>query len=186
MEKVMAIRVYSRALLSALLAGTLTACNAERSEGNAIDQLSDRDLKVSTDAAGGEGSIAAAAPAPVAQMAEAPRPSAPMTTAFSLQNLDPAAMIIRTGTASLEVDSLELAISAVRALAARAGGHIANTFMQGGDDRVRQATLELKVPAARFDDALAALEPIGEVESIEVSAQDVGEEYVDVAARIEN
>jgi hypothetical protein len=42
------------------------------------------------------------------------------------------------------------------------------------------------VPAERFDEALAGLTPIGKVESVNVSAQDVGEEYVDITARVEN
>lgn len=96
------------------------------------------------------------------------------------------AMVIRNGHASIEVDSLEPAITAVRALAARVGGHIANTSMQTGDDQLRAATLEVKIPAARFDDALTGLDPIGEVESVNITAEDVGEEYVDVEARIAN
>jgi hypothetical protein len=38
----------------------------------------------------------------------------------------------------------------------------------------------------QFEDALSGLTPIGKVESVNVSAEDVGEEYVDVDARMEN
>jgi len=96
------------------------------------------------------------------------------------------AMIIRTGTAGIEVDSLDTAIARVRTLALRVNGFVANTTVQGGRDQLRSASLELKVPSERFDDALAGLSPIGKVESVNVSAEDVGEEYVDVAARVEN
>jgi len=98
----------------------------------------------------------------------------------------PALMVIRAGTASIAVDSLEPALAAVRQLAIRVGGYIANTALQGGQGQLRSATLEVKVPAARFDEALSSLQPIGKVESINVTAQDVGEEYVDVTARTEN
>jgi hypothetical protein len=95
-------------------------------------------------------------------------------------------MIIRTGYAGLEVDSLDTAIERVRSLAKRVDGFVANTTVQGGKDQLRSASLEVKVPSERFDDALAGLSPIGKVESVNVNAQDVGEEYVDIAARVEN
>ena len=55
-------------------------------------------------------------------------------------------MIIRTGEASVKVDSLEPAIAAVRALATRLGGWVGNTSLSSGDDLVRSATIELKIP----------------------------------------
>src|SRR5207302_1969947 len=96
------------------------------------------------------------------------------------------AMILRTGSAQIRVDSLEPAISAVRGLAGRVGGYVANTTQQGGDGQLRSAMLEMKVPAARFNDALRGLQPIGKVEAVNVTAEDVGEEYVDVTARVAN
>jgi hypothetical protein len=96
------------------------------------------------------------------------------------------AMLIRTGTAAVEVDSLEPAIARVQALAQHMGGYVASSSMQGGREQVREASLELKIPAARWDQALTALQPIGKVESVNVQAQDVGEEYVDVQARMAN
>ncbi len=96
------------------------------------------------------------------------------------------AMIIRTGTASIEVDSLESGIAAIRALATSLGGYVANTSMQAGNAQVHSATLQLRLPSVRFDDALAALRPIGKLESTNVNAEDVGEEYVDVSAQVAN
>jgi hypothetical protein len=95
-------------------------------------------------------------------------------------------MIIRTGQASLEVDSLELAVARVRDLAARLGGFIANSQMQAGVNQLRSATLEIKVPAARFDELTGALPPIGRVEFVNITAEDVGEEFTDITARVAN
>lgn len=95
-------------------------------------------------------------------------------------------MIIRTGRARVEVDSLEVALTQVEALAERLGGYVANSSIQAGGERLRQGTLELKIPAARFDDAVADLDAIGDVEEVTVDAQDVGEEFVDVTARLDN
>ncbi|MGH9258808.1 MAG: DUF4349 domain-containing protein, partial [Acidimicrobiales bacterium] len=110
------------------------------------------------------------------------------TVAFTAPQVAAAtpSMIIRTGRAAIEVDSLETAVALLRELAARLGGHVANTSMQTGAGQLRTATLELKIPSARFADALDALRPIGKLESVDVQAEDVGEEYVDVEARVAN
>lgn len=95
-------------------------------------------------------------------------------------------MIIRTGYASVEVDDADEAAVEVRQLAASLGGHVANSQFQGGEHNVRSATLELKIPAARYDEAVTRLATIGEVESVNSTSEDVGEEYVDVMARVAN
>ncbi|HEY7768849.1 DUF4349 domain-containing protein [Longimicrobium sp.] len=99
-------------------------------------------------------------------------------------SLDP--MIIRTGTANVQVDSLDQGIAQVRALAARVGGIIGNTSISGGTDQERHASIELRVPSQNFDAALTGLQPIGKVQNVNVTAQDVGEEYADVTARVAN
>src|SRR5437588_12268964 len=82
-----------------------------------------------------------------------------------------ASMVIRTGQASIEVDSLEAAVSRVRLLAGRIGGYIANTTMQTGRGQLRSASLEVKVPAERFDEALAGLAPVGKPGSVNRNAR---------------
>jgi len=109
----------------------------------------------------------------------------PAATAVALAS-SAASMIVRNGTASIEVDSLDAAIARVRLVAGRVGGFVANTAIQGGRDQARTASLEVKIPAERFDDALAGLTPIGKVESVNVNAEDVSEEFVDISARVEN
>lgn len=107
------------------------------------------------------------------------RPVAPASV-----SLDP--MIIRTGTANVQVDSLDRGIAQVRALAAGVGGIIGNTSISGGTDQERHASIELRVPSRNFDAALTGLKPIGKVQNVNVTAQDVGEEYADVTARVAN
>lgn len=95
-------------------------------------------------------------------------------------------MVIRNGQASVEVDKLDPAIVKLRQLAAQLGGYIANSSMSGGRDQIRSAMLELKIPAQRFDQALNGLATLGKVESVNATAEDVGEEYVDITARVNN
>jgi hypothetical protein len=95
-------------------------------------------------------------------------------------------MIIRNGDVAIEVDSVETAIDAVRRLVATVGGYVGNVSTFTGEHQVRSATLELKVPAARFDEVMAGVRPLGEVERSVATAEDVGEEFVDISARVAN
>jgi hypothetical protein len=95
-------------------------------------------------------------------------------------------MVIRTGQAFIEVEKVDPAVLKVRQLAAQVGGYITNSSITGGHDQIRQATLELKIPSPKFDPAVDLLSTIGKVETVTSSAQDVGEEFVDVTARVTN
>ena len=101
-------------------------------------------------------------------------------------NASDAAMIIRTGTATIQVDSLEPAVVRLRMLAQSLGGYIGNTSMQTGKDQLRAATVEMKVPASRWGQLVSGLKPIGTLEAQDENAEDVTEEFVDVQARVAN
>jgi uncharacterized protein DUF4349 len=117
-------------------------------------------------------------------------PESPTSTADPLQNINigtsAPAMVIRTGQAFIEVEKVDPAVLKIRQLAVQFGGYIANSSMSGGRDQIRQATFELKIPAARYDGAVESLSTIGKVETVSSNAQDVGEEFVDVTARVSN
>ena len=112
----------------------------------------------------------------------APSPGESWSPDFDLTNR----LIVRTGQAVIEVDSLEPAIAELRRIAQRVGGFVADASVQSGRNQLRSATLQLKVPAARFDDLTLALGPLGGLQSVNVNAEDVSEEFVDVTARVAN
>jgi hypothetical protein len=95
-------------------------------------------------------------------------------------------LIIRSGTASLQVDSLEHAIALVRALARRVGGFVGSSTAQAGKGQLHSSMLEIRMPAEHFEDTVDGLRLIGKIETVNVTAEDVGEEYVDVQARMTN
>jgi hypothetical protein len=101
-------------------------------------------------------------------------------------NIGATSMLIRTGQAFIEVERLDPAILKVRQLAAQVGGFIANSSITGGRDQIRQATFEIKIPSAKYDEAVGSLSTIGKVETVSSSSQDVGEEFVDITARVAN
>ena len=97
-----------------------------------------------------------------------------------------ARLIVRTGQASIEVDSLEPAMAELRRIAQKAGGFVADASVQSGRHQLRQATLQIKVPSIRFDELTEGLQPIGRLEYVNVGAEDVSEEFVDLTARATN
>lgn len=127
-----------------------------------------------------------------AEMSAAPANAAPTRAASAdpLQNFNAGTnaptMLIRTGHAFIEVEKVDPAVLKIRQLAVQVGGYITNSSISGGRDQIRQATLELKIPAAQFDQAVGSLSTIGKVESVTSNAQDIGEEFVDVTARVTN
>ena len=106
---------------------------------------------------------------------------------FRTMQFDPASrLIVRTGQASIEVDSLESSMAELRRIVQRVGGFVADASVQSGRNQLRSATLELKVPASRFDELTEGLAPLGRLQFVNVGAQDVSEEFVDLTARTAN
>jgi len=160
------------------LADRAVAPNATAPGGTSSAGLSRRSDEAATTPDAVSGSPAQAAPATPPAAPGAPPAAVPQTVTPS--------MIIRTGNASVQVDKLEPAMQRVEQLARRLGGYVANSSIETGDQQVRQASLEMKIPAARWGEAIAGLQPIGKLESQQTTAEDVGEEYVDVTARMTN
>jgi hypothetical protein len=123
-------------------------------------------------------------------VADAVSPQSPPSSADPLQNVNAGSaaptMVIRTGQAFIEVEKVDAAALKIRQLAAQVGGFITNSSITGGRDQIRQATFELKIPAPKYDPAVDLLPTIGKVETVTSTAQDVGEEFVDVTARVTN
>jgi len=172
------------------IAALLTACN--RGTTSPAEKRSRDEVAQSVQAARNDAPMLGES---VVSGTSAPKPGSPavpdaaaiqMPGVHTTSDSVVSAMIIRTGQASVQVDSLDQSIRAVRVLAQRVGGYIANSSIVAGADQTHSATLEIKLPSARFDDAVNGLQPIGHLESVSVSAEDVGEEFVDVAARAEN
>ncbi len=181
----MRIRTTTIALLQVAL---LAACEGvtDRSNSQAEIQTTGGEAKQAADAVaigamGHEGrGLAARAPGPESA-ANAQEPWLRFGAAEPADRL-----ILRTGQASIEVDSLEAGMARLREVARRLGGFVADAAVRSGRDQTRMATLELKVPSARFDELTEGLQPIGRLEYVNVSAEDVSEEFVDLTARAAN
>jgi hypothetical protein len=158
----------------------------------ACEDRSRKDIQAARDRSETASNVAAASPVPLGQMGRAAKSSeeapASVTGLWSRRGADDLAsrLIVRTGQASIEVDSLERSMAELRRIVQRVGGFVADASVQSGRNQLRSATLQLKVPASQFDDLTQALEPLGRLQFVNVAAEDVSEEFVDLTARVAN
>jgi len=91
--------------------------------------------------------------------------------------------IVRTGEMQLAVADLGAARTALLDATKRAGGYVAED-RAAETSRTVQRTLRVRVPAAAFEELVAAVERLGEVEAAHVTADDVTTQWIDVEARV--
>ena len=123
-----------------VLAAMLVACN-ERSRSDAGEA---RDRVTSN---------VAASPVPLGQMGKATASEREASASSSdsgeqwahANPLDASSrLIVRTGQASIEVDSLEASMAGLRRLVQRVGGFVADASVQSGRNQIRSATLSTR------------------------------------------
>ena len=93
--------------------------------------------------------------------------------------------VVKTATISVTADDPPAAADRASALAAEAGGRVDGRTEYGGSalDRAR-ITLTLRVPADKLDGVIDGLKGLGTVESLDMQAEDVTSQRVDLDARI--
>ncbi len=95
--------------------------------------------------------------------------------------------IVQTARLRLSIahESFDDKVDDVHAIVDSYSGFVVNsTASQGSDKRLVQGSLDLRIPAESYEDALARLRQLGKVEALEESGQDVSQEFVDLNARI--
>ena len=101
-----------------------------------------------------------------------------------------ARLIARTGEIDLRVPDVQKTYAAVSGVAARAGGYVSNSNdnASGATSGAYAATLTLRIPAARFEDAmgrLAALAPRDGLLRQRSSSADITDGYHDLQAQLQ-
>ena len=95
-------------------------------------------------------------------------------------------LVIKTADLSLQVASAREAEANLRTLVGQLGGYVVKVETSGTDNDMT-SRVTFRVPAARFDDALAGAQGIAnKVLSRTVGGDDVTEEFVDLDSRLRN
>lgn len=92
--------------------------------------------------------------------------------------------IIRTAYVSLRVDAVDTAVRQVRELTRASQGLVVGENISGTDGDA-YASVTVQVPADSLDPYLEQLQALGTVDSLDVSAQDITTQVVDLDARID-
>ena len=119
----------------------------------------------------------------------------------SQSTVDPQRMVVTTASMDIRVSALDQAVERVRLLTTAAGGSIAQlTLAQGAEAGLdaagagassaqRQpssAQVTLRVPASQLPQIQKSVAAMGDVLSQSAQASDVGQQHVDLAARVAN
>jgi hypothetical protein len=104
-------------------------------------------------------------------------------TAARLPRVGPS--VIKTATVDIGVpdEDVDDAINEAISVAGRYGGFVLSSQLGRRDSG---GTLTMRVPAVRFEAALTDLEGLGKVRRESISGEDVGQEFVDLEARLRN
>jgi hypothetical protein len=94
--------------------------------------------------------------------------------------------LIRTGDISVTVDDYEPFRAAMDVRLKELGGFVSDANLDHYSGNVSWATLTVRVSAQHFDELVSWTESQVEVSSLNVSTQDVTEEWVDIRSRIDN
>lgn len=92
---------------------------------------------------------------------------------------------IKTGSLSLVVEDVPLAVEKITGFAKTQEGYVVSTYMSKAS-RFPTASVSLRIPAEKFDVSMSELKKFGDLEQAQVQGQDVTEEYVDLEARLKN
>jgi hypothetical protein len=94
--------------------------------------------------------------------------------------------IVYTADYRIEVKDAEAAGERVQAIAEQAGGFLSNMTKDVSDEGRQHVSVTVRVPSARFAEALRQIESLGKVHSGNINREDVTREYVDLEARLRN
>ncbi len=94
--------------------------------------------------------------------------------------------LIRTGDLAILVEGVDGARARLEALAASVGGFVDRAEVEHAGGTASSATLVLRVPSDRFDEAMRRTRDLGAVTRDDSQAEDITDAFTDLAARLAN
>lgn len=95
--------------------------------------------------------------------------------------------VMKNGTLDIRVENADETLDRIRSIAAAQGGSIENSNFYQGVDNVKNGSVTVKVPVAKFEEAFLELKKVATlVVSESITGSDVTEQYIDLSARLKN
>jgi hypothetical protein len=161
-------------LISIVVAGGLAILQSQSYEGELSRKALSYDMEVREEAGLDAGFIQRAA-----EGISAPAPEVPAAfESFEQQ-------VIKTSFIALEVETFSAAADAIDGIAERYGGYVSNTSVQDYDGR-KIGRITVRIPGNQFEEAVAEMKTVGDLQEENISLEDVTEQYIDLEARLEN
>ena len=133
-----------------------------------------------------EGAIAADF-AGKAQRAEAPSPGqAPGADLTAMTASQPDRYLIKNARLTIETEDARKAADQLAAIVVASGGYTSDLREHQDGLGARTVSLQVRVPADRFDETMQQLEPVGKILDKQVTAEDVTEQFIDTEAKTRN
>ncbi len=115
------------------------------------------------------------------------RPASSLPAPGSVVANDPSRKIIKDAQLSLEVPSVQLALSRISGAVAQVGGYTLETNTSYSQQNTQQAFIKVAVPVDQFEATLQRMrEAAGRVISEQATGVDATQEFVDVQSQIAN
>jgi hypothetical protein len=92
--------------------------------------------------------------------------------------------LIRSGEISIQLKDIDAGVRRADSIARAQGGLLADTRVNQTDRGIKAAQVTLRVPADRFDAAMAALRHLGQVRSEAIATEDITRAYADLEIRL--
>jgi hypothetical protein len=162
------------AALFVLLVAVMTACSG------ASEKFAPSSGKAAAPEANGQQSVESLAEEPSQQFAE-PQVGG---VGGELPVIGP--KVIKMASVRVEVarGGFSEALGEATAVAGKYGGFVLSSALEG--ERARRGSLVIRVPAERFELALADIRDLGTLKRERVSGEDAGQEFIDLEARLRN
>ena len=94
--------------------------------------------------------------------------------------------VVRTGSVAVRVDSIDEAERKVNAYVDSVRGYVENSTSSNLDGESPSMNLVVRIPQAKFGEAFAVFEKLGERTAKDIQSADVTQQIVDIEARLKN
>jgi hypothetical protein len=167
--------------LRVLVVGVLLIVSACGREASTPKGMFARQTAAAPEAASEVRMAMAAPPAP-----QAPAGGAGAAAAAGQVPVPAERKIIRNGSLELEIKALDEALTRIRTETEKTGGYVTNESQGKDEYDVRHGSITCRLPAGKLDSVLQLFQSLGRVESVNVTAEDITEQYFNLEIRLRN